>query len=289
MKSKSLAVIGALCFLAASSLAMAQVQVAAQTVRSNFLLYERVDLLVSITNTSGSDLILNNNEGHPWLSFMITKHNRLPVPQERNSNFNQLTLKAGENKTLRINLTPLFSFREEGDYLATAVIDLPGADQITSQGVPFSVQRGRKIWSQSRPVNGSERIYSLIRFSPKPDVTQLYLRVEDPDENTVYTNLALGEMVSYIDPDVFFDPEGNIHVLQPIALGTYLYSRANPDGNVLHQTIFKTFHQIPPRLHKMEDGNVIVAGGLEQNPNTPREKLHEAQGVQPTDSAGSMQ
>ena len=289
MRHWSLALLGVLGFLAATSLAPAQIQVSAQTARTNFLLYERVDLLVTIVNASDSDLILNNNEGHPWLSFLVSKHNRLPVRPERTSNFEPLTLKVGETKTLRVNLTPLFSFREEGDYKAAAVIDLPGAGQIISDGVPFTVLNGRQIWSQTRPVEGSQRIYSLVRFSPQPDTTQLYLRVEEPAENVVYANLALGDMVSFIDPAVNFDPQGNIHILQPVALGTYLYTRADPSGKILHQGIFKTFRDIPPRLSKLEDGNVIVVGGLEENPDTQREKLHDGQGTPPAEHpSGSL-
>jgi hypothetical protein len=272
-----LAALGALCFLATTSLATAQIQVTAQTERSDFLLYERVDLLVTVTNAGESDLVLNNNEGHPWLSFLVSKHNRLPVRQERQGTFKPISLKVGESKTLRINLTPLFSFREEGDYKAAAVIDLPGEGQIISDSVPFVVLRGRQVWSQTRPVDGSERVYSLVRFSPQPDLTKLYLRVEDPGDNIVLANLALGEVVAYIDPEVFFDPQGNLHVMQPIAMSTYLYTRADRNGKILHQGIFKTFQTIPPRLTKMEDGNVTVVGGLEEDPNTPRETLSEGQ------------
>jgi hypothetical protein len=274
---RHLAALGALCFLATSSLANAQVQVAAQTERSDFLLYERVDLVVTVVNIGESDLVLNNNEGHPWLSFLVSKHNRLPVRQERQATFKPLSLKVGETKTLRVNLTPLFSFREEGDYQAAAVIDLPGEGEIISDTVPFTVLRGRQVWSQTRPVDGSQHVYSLLRFSPEPDITKLYLRVEDPSENTVLANLALGEVVAYIDPEVFFDPQGNLHVMQPIAMGTYLYTRSDPRGKILHQGIFKTFQTIPPRLTKMEDGNVVVVGGLEEDPNTSRETLSDGQ------------
>lgn len=277
LSMRHLAALGALCFLATISLAPAQIQVSVQTERSDFLLYERVDLLVTVVNAGASDLMLDNNEGHPWLSFLVSKHNRLPVRQERQGTFKPVTLKVGETKTLRINLTPLFSFREEGDYKAAAVIDLPGQGQIISDSVPFMVLRGRQVWSQTRSVEGSERVYSLIRFSPRPDATMLYLRVEDPGENIVLANLALGEVVAYIDPEVFFDPQGNVHVMQPIAMSTYLYTRADPNGKILHQGIFKTFQTIPPRLTKIADGNVIVVGGLEENPNTPREKLSEGQ------------
>ena len=271
----SLSVLALCC---AATLANAQLQISAQTARSNFLLYERVDLVVTIQNISDSDLVLDNNEGHPWLSFLVSKHNRLPVRQERDSTFAPVNIKVGETKTLRVNLTPLFSFREEGQYQAEAVIDLPGAGQLVSQPVPFVVMRGTQVWSQLRPVDSSQRTYSLIRFSPDADTTRLYLRVEDPTENIVYTNLALGDMASFADPEVNFDPKGNLHVLQPIALSTYLYTRTDPDGKVLDQTTFRTFHEIPPRLHKVEDGNVLVVGGQAVNPNAPREKLSDPYG-----------
>ncbi len=272
-----LAALGALCFLATTSLGSAQIQVTAQTERTDFLLYERVDLHVTVTNVGESDLVLDNQEGHPWLSFLVTKSNRLPVRPERNAQFKPVNLKAGESKTLKIDLTPLFSFREEGDYKAAVVINLPGSSDIVSESVPFTVMRGHQVWSVTRQVEGNMRIYSLIRFSPQADRTNLYLRVEDPAANLILANLSLGEVVAYIDPEVFFDPEGNLHVMQPIAMGTYLYSRADADGKIVHQGIFKTFQAVPPKLTKLEDGNVIVLGGLEENPNTPRETLSQGQ------------
>jgi hypothetical protein len=286
---RQLFVVLALWLAVAGSVATAQIQVSAQTQRTNFMLYERVDLLVTVMNIGNTDLILDNNEGHPWLSFLVSKHNRMPVRPERESDFKGLTLKAGENKTLRVNITPLFSFRETGDYKAAAVIDLPGQGQMISEAIPFTIVEGRKVWSQVHSVDDSQRIYSLLRFSPQSDSTQLYLRVEDPAENAVYANVALGDVVASIDPEVFFDPDNNLHVLQPTALGTYLYSRANPDGKVVSQRIFKSVHinasaKIPPRLVKLDDGTVIVAGGLEQDPNHPREKLSDGQSVQKVDA-----
>jgi hypothetical protein len=283
---RHLAALGALCFLATGTLAPAQIEVSAQTERTDFLLYERVDLLVTVVNAGESDLVLDNEEGHPWLSFLVSKRNRLPVRPERQGTFKPVTLKVGETKTLRINLTPLFSFREEGNYTAAAVIDLPGAGEIISDSVPFTVNNGNKVWSDTRPVDGSQRIYSLLRFSPNPDITRLYLRVEDPSENIVLANLALGEVVAYVDPEVFFDPQGNIHVMQPISMGTYLYTRADPDGKVVHQSVFKSSSlpglpgTVPPRLTKLDDGNVIVLGGLEENPNLPHDRLSDHQKVQ---------
>jgi hypothetical protein len=286
-----LAAVSVLGWLAATSFASAQVQMSVETQRTNFLLYERVDLIINIANSGESDLILSNDQNHPWLSFLVSKHNGLPVQPERTSNFKPLTLKVGETKRLRVNLTPLFSFREEGNYTAEAVVDLPGAGEIISDPVPFSVQRGREVWSETRPVDGSHRVYSLLRFSPAPDEMSLYLRVEDPSENLVFANLALGKLVAYVDPEVFFDPQGNLHVMQPISDGEYLYSRVDPDGKIVHQGIFSSYRSIPPRLTKLDDGSVVVVGGLEQGPNQQHETLSEGQrtaAVQPPSTPETM-
>jgi hypothetical protein len=274
---RCLALLGVLGLLLAPSLARAQIQVSAQTERTNFLLYERVDLLITIENIGGTDLVLDNNEGHPWLSFLVSKHNHLPVRPERESSFAPVSLKAGAQKTLRVNITPLFAFREEGQYQVETVIDLPGAGQMISSPVPFAVMRGKTVWTQQKPVDSTERTYSLIRFSPDANTTRLYLRVEDPAENLVYANIGLGDLVAYVDPEVNFDPKGNLHILQPVAMETYLYTRTDPDGKILDQNIFKTYQKIPPHLAKVEDGNVTVAGGLEEDPNVPREKLSDTQ------------
>jgi hypothetical protein len=245
--------------------------------RTCFLLYERVDLIVTVTNNTESDLVLDNEGNHPWLSFMVCKQDTLPVRGERQAMFKSLPLKVGETKTLRVNLTPLYSFREEGTYTAQAVVDLPGAGDFVSQEVPFSVQRGHLVWTQQRPVAGSERNYSLIRFAQKPDETELYLRVEDPTENVVYSNIGLGQVEAFVDPQVYFDPQGNVHVMHLISMNTYLYTRADAQGKVVHQGVFKTFQEIPPRLRQMDDGSVFVAGGIEETPSTTRESLSTAQ------------
>ena len=153
--------------------------------------------------------------------------NRLPVHQERQATFKPITLKVGETKTLRVNLTPLFSFREEGDYKAAAVIDLPGEGQIISDGVPFSVLRGVKSGARPGRWRASSAFIPSSDFRPGPHNHALPAGGRS-DENLVLANLALGEVVAYIAPDVFFDPQGNLHVMQPIAMGTYLYTRADP-------------------------------------------------------------
>jgi hypothetical protein len=280
--------LGAILLFAAAVALHAQVQLSAQTTRSNYLLYERVDVLVTVTNIGNADLELNNDEGQPWLGFMVmgesVEHNFMPVHSERQSNFAPLTLKVGETKTLRVNITPLYTMRAEGNYRVSAVVDLPGEGQVVSDPVPFTIERGHVIAHTMRMVDTLERDYSLVRFSPNPQDTSLYLRVEAPSENTVYSNYALGPLVSSVDPTLLFDPQGNVHVLQPMSQGTYLYTRTDPDGKLLAQRLFKSTvaddgsgMRVRPRLIKIDDGSVFVSGGIEEDPNAPHEKLSDTQ------------
>jgi len=272
----------AMFLLVATGLVSAQIQVSAQTQRDTFLLFERVDVLVTVTNIGNNDLELNNDEGRPWLGFMVSaegvQHSFLPVHSERQSNFAPLALKVGATKTFDVNITPLYSFRAEGNYKVAAVIDLPGEGQIVSDSIPFIIQKGNTVVSRVRMVDTLERIYSLVRFSPSSDETSLYLRVEAPSENVVYANLALGKLVSSMDPDMLFDPQGDVHVMQPSSLGTYLYTRTDPDGKVLGQRLFKSIPWQPrPQLVKLDDGSVIVSGGISEDPHATREKLSDSQ------------
>jgi len=274
-RMRLLAALGLLLFVATATPAVAQLHIDAKMGRegADYLIYERTDMYVTLTNTSDTDIVLDNEGSHPWLSFMICRHNTMPVRPERQALFKPLTLKQGETKTLRINLTPLFSFRDEGGYTAQAVVTLPGAGDLTSREVPFTVLRGKTIWTQQRPVEGADRIYSLLRFSPTPNTTELYLRVEEPTDNVVLANVGIGPVEAYIDPQVFFDPQGNLHVMHLISMSTYLYTRADANGKIMHQGVFKTFQSVPPRLRQMEDGNVYVAGGLEETPEMAHESL----------------
>jgi hypothetical protein len=280
--------LGAIFLFAAAVALHAQVSLTAQTIRSHFLLFERVDVVVTLTNIGDSDLQLNNDEGQPWLSFMVSgesgQHNFLPVHSERQSNFAPLTLKMNETKTLRVNITPLFTMRAEGNYRVSAVVDLPGAGQIVTDPVPFTIETGHVMQHNMRMVDTLERDYSLVRFSPDAQDTSLYLRVESPAENTVYANYALGPFVASVDPTMFFDPQGNVHVLQPMAQGTYLYTRTDPDGKLLAQRLFKSTladdgsgMRVRPQLVKADDGDVYVSGGLQQDPNAPHERLSDTQ------------
>jgi hypothetical protein len=254
----------------------AQLKVGAQLGRGNYMLYERVDLNVVLTNSSDSDILLNNDDG-PWVRFLVTDHQGLPLASEGKATFPAITIKAGETKTVAINITPLYAIRQVGVYDASAVVNLPGKGDIISPPCRFQVLEGRKVWSETRTMDGSTRQFSLFSFAPLPDRTYLYLRVDSPDDNAVYANYYLGNIAAAVPPEVRLDAKNDLHVLQCIAMSTYLYSRTSPEGKVLHQSVFKTFHEQAPHLQELDGDAIVVAGGLEETEENSPDHLSDAQ------------
>ncbi len=260
----------------------AQLAVGIEAPRAHFLLYERVELTVSLVNNSDQDIVLTN-DGGPWIRFLITDKGGLPVGAENTATFPPLTVKAGDTQKLTINVTPLYAIRSLGTYKACAVVNLPGKGEIISPPCQIEEMDGHHIWTETRTLDGSPRDFSLIVFAQSPGKTILYLRVEEPDTNLVLANIGLGNLASGVDPEIRFDSANNLHILQCIALSTYLYTRVDVSGKVVHQGVFKTYQEIPPHLSTLEGNNVVVNGGIEQTEATRPERLSDTQnGVVPT-------
>jgi hypothetical protein len=270
----------AFCLLACatvfSGVLHAQLAVGAQLPRANYLLYERIDMTVSVENNSDEDILLSNDQV-PWIRFLVTDKSGLPITSAGRATFPPLTLKPGETKNVTINLTPLYNIRQLGEYRAAAVVNLPGKGEIISSACGFQILEGRKVWSEKRTLEGSERTYTLMTFSPLPDRTMLYLRVADMDQNIIYANLSLGNIAGGVPPEVHLDGKNNIHVLQCVALSTYLYTRASEQGKVLSSNIFRTQNEIPPRLAVLDGDSVVVQGGMEETAQNSPDRLSDTQ------------
>jgi hypothetical protein len=259
----------------------AQVNVTIELDRSNFLLYEPVKAKVTVYNNTDHDVALNSSPGNSWLSFLMTKRDGRPVHPDNQVSFTATLMKAGEARAWVINLTPLMSFRDLGEYKVRAVLDLPGQGQLISTPVQFNLGKGQTILQKSRPWEASERTFSLVRFSASNETTQLYARVEDAKENVVYATYALGEIIAMTDPETLFDREGNWHVMHVTGSQTYRYSRIAPDGKLLFQDNYTSYGGALPSLAQIADGSVKVQGGQAESENKPRVRLSESQSVLP--------
>lgn len=256
--------------------ARAELTISVECDRTNYLLYAPVPIRVVIQNNTEIDLSLQS-QGEPWLSFIVTRADGFAVHADQKFQVQPLQVKAGTTKNLTVNITPYYSFRDPGNYKVRAVVDVPGQGQLLSGNLQFNVNRGQTVLSRTRPLEGSERTYTLVRFSPDNTSTELYLRVDDTKENIVYSTLELGPVTSTVTPpQIAFDKEGQLHILHTIGQGSYRYNRISADGQLENQSNYEAAPEIPPRLVTASDGAVMVAGGQVINDENRRDRLSEA-------------
>ena len=276
-----------LAFLASLCAARAQLQVGMETDRFNYLLYEPLAVHLTIENLAGFDLLFQDGTEKPWLTFFITRADHSLVMPDQKIAGKDLKLAAGESVSLNVDITPLYRMRETGVYKIQAVIDISGREYLSTP-IQITLENGQRIWTETRAIDGSPRTYSLVRFAPNLQETNLYLRVEDATQNLVYSNTLLGEIVDVGIPQVFFDNSGQLHILQLNGNATYRYTRASSDGAILSQSVYDSVALSQPQLVRQGDGGILVVGGRQENDSTRRERLSDNQARIPQVSAAPV-
>lgn len=250
----------------------AQIELGIQLERDQYLLYEPIPVKMVVRNNSGSPLQLSG----PWLSFLVTKSDGHGVRADNPLDSEPQKFEPGEQKTFTANITPLYAIRDSGQYLVQGVVDVQGT-QYVSKTVALNVANGLRIWKESKPIQGVQRVYSLIRFSPTSTATLLFVRVDEPDQNRVFSTLPLGEVVTYLEPETKFDREGNLHILHPQGKGFFRYSRISGSGKLLNQVDYNSSNQSRPSLVSSEEGMIMVTGGFSTKDQPKRSKLSQGQ------------
>lgn len=255
----------------------AQIRVVLAVERSTHLLYEPMEVAVQITNTTDEPLVLNTRPGErPWLSFIVKGADGNSVRTEQTLELEPLAIPPGEAKLLSVDLTPLYAIRTTGPYRVQASVQVPGRTAVLTDPLVLTVGAGDTLWTKSYSEAGTQRVVSLIRFMDRREVT-LYLRVEEPRENLVYSTTRLGPVVAFTQPQVLFDKGKGIHILQPVSPKTYRYTRADKEGRVLEQ-VDREAAATQPTLAEKPGGEVALVGGMAPPTiETRRPKLSAAQ------------
>lgn len=235
-------------------LACAQIEAVATSPRQNFLLYEPVELTVQLKNTSGSEIVFNNGDqnNHPWLSFLVFRADGEKVRSDNLFLPASAALAAGEQKQFLINITPWYRMRETGSYQVQTVVSLGDGKTFLTQPFQLNIGAGNIISQTKKVIQGVERVYSLISYFDQQQL-RLYLRVEDPLKNIVYSTSLLDSYnpsLKIIGP--LFDSQNRIHILHPRNNAQFCYTMADQDGNILRQD------QVPltVQLLQKENGDI---------------------------------
>ena len=249
-------------FLVALS-AQGQIQVDLKFKRLQYIAYEPVIATVTITNLAGRDILLRDANDQHWYSFEITANEGRVLAPLKTAPEPPLKVATGTSVTRKINLMPLFPISDLGAYHVRANVFFADLNKFFyARAKVFEVTTARPIWQRTvgDPGGRGMRTYSLMtnRF---PDHTSLYVRVEDKENNLVYSTFSLGRIISFDEPHAEVDRHNQLHVLQCSAPRVWSYSVIGLDGRLLKHTTYSEARS-SPHLHRATDGMVAVAGGI---------------------------
>jgi len=275
MKVFSFLGLGLAAFFVGSPRGWSQVDLSLETPKSSYLQYAPIPLTVRIKNLGGQELVLEASEGHPWLELVVQSTDGLLLRPDLPFVPPPVTLKARETKTLPLDLAPHFLVREPGGYRVRASLRLPSGLALLTEPLTFLIGRGEVIWTMPWGQGKERRVFSMVKFYEDPNVG-LYLRVEVPEQNRVFSSRRLGPFLPLGKPDAQFDGDNHLHLLYPVAPGQYRLTVVNLDGNLLREENRRETTE-RPRLKRSPDGLVDVEGGVVILPTNLREKLSTLQ------------
>jgi hypothetical protein len=255
--------------------AHAQLSVQLKMDRDSLLLFESIPVIVNVRNFSGRTIELSNQDGAPWLSFVISDEAGATISALGNQFVaDAVKIAPGSTVSLTVNLLPHYDLRQRGGFIARAVVAGDGT-QVMSAPVNFSIMNGQEIWKQTiglPPVEGQTneeyRTYSLqLRRTDNEDV--LYVSVQDVARSLVYGVIPLGEFITMGEPSARADNAGYLHVLYRSGPRSISYAYVGPDAKVIKRVIYSDVLSVP-QLVTDKDGVVTVHGGEQVYPHVER-------------------
>ena len=262
--------IASLLLLAAfAEAAHAQIQVGLSIKRRFFVVYEPIVATVTLTNLSGRDVPLEDEEGTPWFGFQVSTADDQPIPpRDLDYKLSPLVLPSGQTLKRSVNLNALFPIHEFGIHRIRAnVYFAPLKQYFVSNLENIEISEGKHLWQQTVGVPdgmegaGELRQYSLLSFR-QGEKNTLYVRVQAPEKGTVYCTTPVGRLITAAAPSVELDANNGLHIFQVVGPKVYLHSRVSLNGQILGQNTYVGVDNRRPTLRRDSYGDVAVVGGL---------------------------
>jgi hypothetical protein len=233
-----------------------------------FLPGEALVVKVRISNDSGQLLRLGQSD--EWLTLSVEDTRHLTVPKRGQPPVQgEFTLEPSTTGIKKVNLAPYFDLTQSGRYSVSATILLPQWGKVVqSKAVNFDIIKGSNLWERDFGVPGTAkagesgpeiRRYALIE-TVHSKTLQLYFRLTDTREQTVFRVYPLGPMISFGKLEPQLDRFSNLHVLYQTGSRAFLHCLINPDGVLIARETYE-FLDSRPALKAESDGRITVTGG----------------------------
>jgi hypothetical protein len=248
--------------------ASAQINVSVTMKQEQFLPGEDVPVYVHVTNRSGQNLHLGDD--NDWLSFLVESDDGFIVIKKSDPPvIGAFDLGSSEVATKCVNLAPYFSLNRHGRYKVTATLHIKSWNTtMNSAPQDFDIIAGAELWSQAFGVPDSAatnapplvRKYTLVEANYLREQLRLYVQVTDATGGSLKVN-AIGPMISFGQPEAQLDPLSNLHILYQNGASTFTYAVINPDGDITQREVYD-YVSTRPRLRQDDNGTISVYGGV---------------------------
>ena len=258
------------------ALLRAQYETSVKLNKETYLTYEAVEATVTVTNRSGSDVVMGGPGGGPWLSFDITDPNGKPLPPMRFNSEENIVFKTGSTLSRKVNLGEQFTFTDYGLYSVVANVYHPPSQQYyaSNRGRATFTDNTSPFWKPSfgvptgLPAAGQIRRYELSILRDT-EHTYLYVRLLEDKTNIKLATFSLGTCIMVIDPQVTLDKDNKMHVLFMAAPHIYAHVSVDTQGQIVKRVYYKEIQTNRPHLVVDSTQNIAVQGGESYDPSVP--------------------
>ncbi len=250
----------------------AQLTVTATVERTNYVAYEPLQITVTVTNTSGNNIVLGGPNNTSWMNFHVTGDNGRPVTAIDSPNADAILCRAGQSLQRRFNLPRYFHLIDSGTYVIKASAYFADLQRwVPSRPVRVTIsQAARPRWEQTvalprgHKMAGKYRRYQLINFHDT-DRSYLYVRIIDESTSMFLATYRLSSLEPGREVQPAIDRNQNLHVLCLGSPMVWAHQAIDPDGRILTQKFFRQGQGVP-QLVTQASGEVMVMGGTTYDP-----------------------
>lgn len=252
--------------MASASSAFAQLGVSIRMTQSQYLAGEPVLVAVTLTNHTGSDIILANQGRRSWIDMVVKRANGEPASSLGRPNYGGVKIPSGQSMAKTIDIATLYNLREQGSYSISAIVSAAGLDSsgFISNRLLFSIANVRADWSQKVGVPGQPgktHEFRVMNFTNERK-SLLYTQVVDGKTGVSLQTLCLGEALLFRKPQAAVDRTQTLNVLYLATPEFYIHARVDVNGRFLGRELHKRGANGDPRLVTFADGSVKVAGSI---------------------------
>lgn len=256
----------------AISPASAQVGVQLTMKRRAFLAHEPIVVTVTLNNTSGRELLLEDTPELQWFGFQINGvGERIIAPRNPDYGLDSVRLEPGETVRKSVNLNELYALGDLGTFTVRATVYVPSVKRyFTSRPIPIEITEGRVVAQQAAGVpeglvnSGSIHMFSLLTHY-HDEGRMLYARVQGRDDGRIFGTFLLGRLIDGAPPQAAFDVGNNFYVLHLSGKQEWTLTKIGVNGEFMGQTKYNAAKS-RPNFRKLADGTLQIVGGRKELP-----------------------